>query len=127
MNETVSEWLHKAEGDWQAANQLWSDRSYPNYDAVCFHAQQCIEKLMKALLIKNSVVPVYTHKLNSLHSELLRACPEWSANVEELEFLTRGATEFRYPGEDATQNDAESCLNISANLRSLALSLLNKE
>lgn len=52
MNEVVNEWVVKAEGDFlTAAREVKANP--PNYDAVCFHAQQCIEKLLKALLIQN--------------------------------------------------------------------------
>ena len=49
MNEVAQEWINKAEGDYLTATRE-ADASPPNYDAVCFHAQQCIEKLLKALL-----------------------------------------------------------------------------
>jgi HEPN domain-containing protein len=51
MSSVIKEWLRKANSDWQTANLIW-DSSELNYDAVCFHTQQCVEKLMKALLIK---------------------------------------------------------------------------
>ena len=35
----------------------------PKHDAVCFHAQQCVEKLMKALLIHLGLDPPRTHNL----------------------------------------------------------------
>ena len=50
MNEVVREWIDKAEGDYlTATREVGADP--PNYDAACFHAQQCIEKLLKGLLI----------------------------------------------------------------------------
>ena len=50
MNPIVEEWLKKAEGDWQTANRELRARKNPNYDAVCFHCQQCAEKYLKAYL-----------------------------------------------------------------------------
>jgi HEPN domain-containing protein len=49
MNEVVEEWIAKAEGDFRTASRELVVVDRPNYDAVCFHAQQCIEKLMKAV------------------------------------------------------------------------------
>jgi len=50
MNEVVREWIDKSEGDYlTAAREAQADP--PNYDAVCFHAQQCVEKLLKAAVI----------------------------------------------------------------------------
>jgi hypothetical protein len=40
MNSIVSEWVEKAEGDFQTAEREMRARKAPNYDAVCFHAQQ---------------------------------------------------------------------------------------
>ena len=47
MNDTVKEWIQKAEKDYATATRELAALEQPNYDAVCFHAQQCIEKLMK--------------------------------------------------------------------------------
>ena len=56
MNATVKEWIAKAEADFSTATRELQAAESPNFDAVCFHAQQCAEKLMKALLIHLSVV-----------------------------------------------------------------------
>ena len=48
MNETIREWVAKAEADYATAQRELCVKSSPNYDGVCFHAQQCVEKLMKA-------------------------------------------------------------------------------
>lgn len=58
MNETVREWIAKAEGDFRTAQRELAATEAPNYDAVAFHAQQCIEKLLKALLILKSLTPL---------------------------------------------------------------------
>ena len=49
MNLLAQEWLKKAEDGLQAAKWLLQ-APIPNFDAVCFHAQQCAEKCLKALL-----------------------------------------------------------------------------
>ena len=49
MNGTVREWIDKAEGDFDVAGLVLRAELRPNYDAVCFHCQQCIEKLLKAV------------------------------------------------------------------------------
>jgi HEPN domain-containing protein len=50
MKPLTSEWVEKAEGDFATAKREIRVRKTPNFDAVCFHAQQCAEKYLKALL-----------------------------------------------------------------------------
>ena len=38
-------------------------RKSPNYDGVCFHAQQCIEKYLKAKLVEADIDFPKTHNL----------------------------------------------------------------
>ena len=77
MNGTVEEWVAKAEADFASARRERRARKHPNHDAACFHAQQCIEKLMKAVLIHSGVVPPKTHDLVYLDGLLSKACPNW--------------------------------------------------
>jgi len=50
--EVVSEWVAKADNDLQAARlSLRAGKECPT-DTVCFHAQQVIEKYIKALLTR---------------------------------------------------------------------------
>jgi HEPN domain-containing protein len=50
MKPLTREWIDKAEGDFATARREIRIRKAPNYDAVCFHAQQCVEKYLKARL-----------------------------------------------------------------------------
>ena len=124
MNATVKEWLDKAEKDFATARREFQVTEDPNYDAVCFHAQQCIEKLMKALLIRLGVFPTKTHDLAYLNQLLAPACPEWSWPLEDLRFLTRAAVAFRYPGESSDKEEAQQALHIATGLREKLLALL---
>ncbi len=78
MNATVEEWISKAEGDYAMAQREIHATGTPNYDAVCFHAQQCVEKLMKALLIHLRVTPPRSHDLLALDHQLRPVCAGWS-------------------------------------------------
>jgi hypothetical protein len=50
MKRITREWIDKAEGDWSSAQREARARKNPNYDSACFHAQQCVEKYLKARL-----------------------------------------------------------------------------
>lgn len=47
MRPLTQEWVEKAEGDYRVASTQRQDAE-PVWDAICFHAQQCIEKYLKA-------------------------------------------------------------------------------
>lgn len=44
MKELVAEWIKKAEADAGTARREAAVKEAPNWDAVCFHAQQAVEK-----------------------------------------------------------------------------------
>lgn len=111
MNEVVREWFDKAEGDFLTATRE-AVADPPNYDAVCFHAHQCIEKLLKALLINNKQTPPKTHDLPTLAGLLSSVHMEWHWQIEQFRLLTKAAVTFRYPGESAGQEEASAALDI---------------
>src|SRR5207249_11604075 len=49
MKPETDEWLHKAENDRKVARREMESPD-PVHAAVCFHAQQCAEKYLKAFL-----------------------------------------------------------------------------
>ena len=112
MNAVTTEWIEKADGDFSTALREYRARKNRNHDAVCFHAQQCIEKYFKAFLQKQQIPFSKTHDLVML----VRACvpkqPLWETWVEEMDVLTRYAVLFRYPGESATREDSIRAVRI---------------
>jgi len=49
LTEVVREWVEKAENDLVAAVHTLTLRERCPSDMVCFHAQQCVEKYLKAI------------------------------------------------------------------------------
>lgn len=124
MNETVSAWVAKAEGDYRVASREMAATADPSFDAVCFHAQQCAEKLLKAALIQRQVTPPRVHDLVELSRLLAAARPEWDWPVAELRRLSQSAVDARYPGSFATQQEAAQALAICSRLRDRLRALL---
>ena len=61
MNESwFEEWVKKAEDDYRTAIAL-DAADVPA--VVCFHSQQCIEKYLKAALVKHKLPTRKTHDL----------------------------------------------------------------
>ena len=77
MNELVREWIEKAEGDVRTAEREASVTEGPNWDAVCFHGQQAVEKYLKPLLQREDIPFSKTHDLAILADLLLPTYPEW--------------------------------------------------
>jgi len=70
----VREWLVKADNDLlNATHTLTLGANCPT-DTVCFHAQQCVEKHIKALLVFRATPFPKTHDV-----AVLRYCPPNSA------------------------------------------------
>lgn len=124
MNGTVREWIDKAEADFATAGRELRAEMHPNYDAVCFHAQQCLEKLLKGALVHFGGKPPHIHDLAELSRLLTNHCPDWSAGERDLRYVSQGAVVFRYPGESATREDAAEALAICERLREGLLGLV---
>jgi len=124
MNDVIREWVRKAEGDFQTAQRELAVTDTPNHDAVCFHAQQCIEKLIKALLISRKQIPGKTHNLIYLSQSLHEIHPDWAPDLKDLRLLSHAAVAFRYPGETAEPEDAKEAFSTAARLRAELIAML---
>jgi HEPN domain-containing protein len=117
MKPITREWISKAEGDWAAANLLYRARRNANYDATCFHAQQCAEKYLKARLEEAGIAAGKTHDLAKLLLLILPVEPSWSVLRSELIVLTDFAVDYRYPGSSATKTDAKDAVKRCGTVR----------
>jgi HEPN domain-containing protein len=123
--EIIQEWLLKAEADFKGADHLLATGDQSLYDLVCFHSQQCIEKLMKATLVYYDQRFDKTHNLLELDALLSAVCPFWQASKDDLLFLTRAAVEFRYPGEWADADQANTAFEICTRIKKMLLNHLS--
>jgi HEPN domain-containing protein len=117
MNRVVREWIEKAEEDFHAAVSLRRLRRYATHNAVCFHAQQCVEKYLKAILEKQGIVIRKIHALPTLVDQCAEVHPLLSALRPDMVRLSVYAVEFRYPGESATVEDAKAAVAIMKRAR----------
>lgn len=117
MKPVTAEWVDKAEGDWNAARQLNRVRKDPNYDGVCFHCQQCIEKYLKGRLVEAGVKFTKTHDLLMLLNLVLPIEPTWLVLSPRLNALNHFSVLYRYPGYDATKTDAKQVITECREVR----------
>jgi HEPN domain-containing protein len=123
MKDLTKEWIKKSEGDVGTAVRESSVKEGANWDAVCFHAQQAVEKYLKGILQEIEKPFSKTHDLSVLLELALSEFPELSVLADDLEWLSAFAVEFRYPGEEALEEDAKHALAIMER----ALSLLKQK
>lgn len=126
MSAVVDEWILKANGDFRVAEHEFARSDNPVYDAVCYHCQQAIEKLMKAVVIGNSQTPPFTHDLQILDGLVRQVSPTWLSDANELRFLTLAAVQYRYPGECADRKAAERAISLCKAYRSKLLMILQR-
>lgn len=117
MNALTAEWAQKAEGDYATAGRELRVRRQPNYDAVCFHAQQVAEKYLKAFLQEHNVVFPKTHSLIELLELCLPLDPSFELQRGYLIRLDRYAVRYRYPGESADKDEARLAFNTVTTVR----------
>lgn len=93
MIENYQDWIKQAREDLAMAQlaqqaQIWNQ--------VCFHAQQCVEKCLKALIVRQShIVPPRSHAIKDLMAELPEA---WFSDLREsLMAMDRFYISTRYP------------------------------
>ncbi len=117
MNELTAEWIAKAEGDYATAGRELRARRHPNYDAVCFHAQQAVEKYLKAFLQEEGADFPKTHNLIELLQLVVPLDASFELQRDLLIRLERYAVRYRYPGESADQDEARSAFNAARAVR----------
>jgi len=119
MKKGAKVWLDFADRDLQAA-RLLVDSEYVS-NVVLFHAQQCVEKCLKALLEENGVFVPHIHsvvKLNSLVME--EAGISLNLDEDELDLVDAVYIDTRYPSGLGllpsgfpTREDAREILGIA--------------
>lgn len=116
MKGLTNEWVRKAEKDFLVAKRELNAEP-PEYDAVCFHSQQCVEKYLKAVLQENEIFFEKTHDLDILQEKCKTFVPELSNLKQGLLELSSFAVEIRYPGTEATGTEAEENLSLAETIR----------
>lgn len=106
MKPISQEWIEKAEGDYATLERECQAQDLPNYDGICFHAQQCVEKYLKAILSESHRPFSKIHDLVALLEQALEINPDLEVFREDLAFLSDFAVSYRYPGESADQETA---------------------
>jgi HEPN domain-containing protein len=98
-------WVAKAEEDYIVAGLALRQKRPLAYTA-CFHAQQCVEKYLKGMLVARNRTFSKVHDLLKLSAECEQAGISLTVSLTQLDKLSAYAIRIRYPGEDPTLDEA---------------------
>jgi len=112
------EWIAKADNDLKNATHTLKLGADCPTDTVCFHAQQCVEKYLKAFLVALEVVFPKTHDIETLVGFMPKHATV-SLTVEQQRRLTDYATVMRYPGpyKPVTLSEAKEAVRLARRVR----------
>ncbi len=116
-------WAASAEEDFILARTALQ-RKQPLVSGACFHAQQCAEKYMKALLLSKSADFPKTHDLLMLNNLCSAAGIFLEIDPKHLNTLSDYAVRTRYPGEGPNADDAKEAIELAKVVRALAKKFL---
>jgi HEPN domain-containing protein len=119
LDELIGEWLARAEHDLRVAEFLLTMPDPPP-ESIGFHAQQCVEKALKAFLTLRRVRFERRHDLNYLIDLCTPLDSAFDQLRSEADELTPYAVEYRYPDAlpllslDAARSTVETANRIYA-------------
>ncbi len=132
MKETTKAWIKFAKSDFKVKDLIFDDDEMELI--FSFHCQQTIEKLFKAILVENDILPPKIHDLQRLFYLLPEDIKSQLSSCEsELEILSVIYIDSRYPSDYTLLPNAfiskEDLIKINEstnNLYNTLLTLLTK-
>lgn len=120
LREWVARWVRLAEGDLAMARLGLESEGFDVFELVGFHAQQSVEKLVKAFLARRAVEFGDVHDIDTLQRLVARVDGSLAEKLDSAAALTRYAVGTRYPGRYAkvTREQAEAAIGIAESIRS---------
>ncbi len=110
----VQQWLKKADLDLQAARLLCAGE-LDDYFVSGFHAQQAVEKYIKAFLVRHQIEFPKTHDIGRLRQLVARRDATLAERLERADVLTPYGVDMRYPEEFEviSQKQAEQAVTLA--------------
>jgi HEPN domain-containing protein len=116
LNDLAARFARKAGSDEIALAKLTDDPNVPD-DLIGFHAQQGLEKLLKAALAHAGVAPPHIHDLGELVARLADVGLSPPVSASEARALVPWAVEFRYDDVLDERLDRAAAIRAVADLR----------
>lgn len=120
---SARDWLRYAVSDLELARMPRAPKIM--LESLCYHAQQCAEKALKAVLTSRCIPVPRTHSVGLL-LDLLSQDVAIPPDVEEATVLTDYAVMCRYPGdaEPVTQQEYENAVHLAETVLGWARALI---
>jgi len=111
QNPETLKWYSFAQMDMDAATTLNTHMHPRPLEIICYHAEQCAEKVLKGFLVDNGILPPKTHSLPLLCDKCIEIEPRFSELSDICDFLTAFGVQPRYPDEmTILDEDADKAL-----------------
>jgi HEPN domain-containing protein len=121
----VQQWLNRAHKD-LAASEVLLKEAFEDYENAGFHAQQSVEKFIKAFLISRQIEFPKTHDITLLRQLVARVDQELAKKLAIADSLTPYGVEFRYPGDlpSVSRDEGEKALRLAEQARGIVVGAL---
>ena len=116
----AEEWIKKGEDNCISAVDLMRRKRKRVFDVVCNQCQQCAEKYLKAILVRHNLSFPKTHGLTELEELVAQVEPNVRLIHAALDILDPYAVDIRYPGLQATEQEAKGAIKAMKEVRSFA-------
>lgn len=125
LARTANEWLRFADEDFRLAEHAFALASSVPYRLIAYHAQQCVEKSLKAYLVYQDIDFPFTHNIGKL-LDWCGADAAWTIKIRIAEELTPFAVTARYPGisKPVTKQAAMKALKTAKRVRTVIMKAL---
>ena len=111
QNPETVKWYSFAQMDMDTAVTLNTHMQPRPLEIICYHAEQCTEKVLKGFLVENGILPPKTHNLPLLCDKCIEIEPRFNELRDICDFLTVFGVQPRYPDElTILDEDADKAL-----------------
>ena len=124
INPLTLEEIRAAEEDWATVQILQQALRRDVYHSICFHAQQCVEKYLKAWLQEANLRVPRTHDLNALLDFIVPMHPEWRKWHTDFDTFEPYAVDVRYGKHLATAAEVENAVRVCTEVRTAIRAVL---
>jgi HEPN domain-containing protein len=126
--EVVRQWVKKAQSGWETVLILSAHEQCPR-DAVCFHCQQHVEKLLKALLTLHDIEAPRTHNVRRLIRLLEPLVHGLEPLKDSADALTAHGVASRYPEDwrEIGEDEMREMIELAIKLRNILLPKIERD